>query len=217
MTDPRDLCVLADVKALMQKTGPNAANQDTLIQSLITRASIKIMRDYGREFVPGGPNQEPFTNATRTFEYAWGDQFPGEAFVDLRPYDLTASSAASLVVTADTDQPTTINVPSDEWRLWPQPPSQGVFMAIKVLPLNMSIGIIGWRKRQIQLTAANWGFPSIPFEVTQACAETVIHWLTAYPAARAAAAVDASVAPVTPRSYPMSAVDLLQAFKRMTV
>src|SRR6266567_6460742 len=144
MADPRDLATLADVKALMQKTGPSANTQDALIQSLVTRASIKIMRDYGREFVPGGPNSEPHTGATRTFEYAWGDQYPGEAFVDLRPYDLQLSPAPTIV--ADTDQTTTIALSTEEWRLWPQPPSQGVYMAIKVLPLNVSVGIIGWRK-----------------------------------------------------------------------
>lgn len=214
MTDPRDLCTLDDVKTLMQKTGANAASQDALIATLITRASIKIMRDYGREFVPGGPNSETFTDATRTFEYAWGDQYPGEAFVDLRPYDLALSPAPTVV--ADTDQVTTIPLSADEWRLWPQPPSQGVYMAIKVLPLNVSVGIVGWRKRQIQVTG-NWGFPSIPFEVTQACAATVIHWITNYPAARRPEQIDASLPGISPRSYPMSAIDDLQAFKRMTV
>lgn len=216
MTDPRDLCTVDDVKALMQKTGPNAGNQDTLIQSLITRTSVKIMRDYGREFVPGGPNSEPSSAATRTFEYQWGDEYPGEAFVDLRPYDLAVSQPTPLVVVADTDQPVGYTLSTQEWRLWPQPPSQGVFMAIKVLPLNVKVGIVGWHKRQIQVTG-NWGFPSIPFEVQQACVETVIHWLMAYPAARAAGQQDAAIAAPAPRSYPMTAIDLLQSFKRMTV
>jgi hypothetical protein len=216
--DPRDLCVVADVKALMQKTGANAAAQDTLIQSLITRASIKIMRDYGREFVPGGVLSLPATAATRTFEYAWGDQYPGEAFVDFHPYDLqTVQTTPPLVVKVDTDQVATpITLSVEEWRLWPQPPSQGVFLAIKVLPLNMNIGLIGWRKRQLQVTG-NWGFPTIPFEVTQACAETVIHWITSYPGARRVDQVDSGLPAITPRSYPMTAIDLLQAFKRMTV
>lgn len=213
MPDPRDLATVADVKNLMQKTGANAGSQDTLIQTLITRASIKIMRDYGREFVPGGPNSEPFLNATRTFEYAWGDQFPGEAFVDFCPYDLQKTPAP--VIYADTDQTAPVTLSVDEWRLWPQPPSQGVFMAVKVLPLNMSIGLIGWRKRQITATG-NWGFPSVPFEVTQAAAETVIHWITAYPGARRVDQVDSGIVAPAPRSYPMTAVDLLSSFKRMT-
>jgi hypothetical protein len=214
MADSRDLCTVADCTSLMQKTGANAASQNTLIQSLITRASVKIMRDYGREFVPGGPNSETFTGATRTFEYAWGDQYPGEAFVDFRPYDLQLTPAPAVFV--DTDQTSVVTLTTDEWRLWPQPPSQGVFMGIKVLPLNMSVGVVGWRKRQIQVTG-NWGFTSIPFEVTQACAATVIHWLTNYPAARRVDQVDAAMPGFTPRSYPMSALDDLNAFKRMTV
>jgi hypothetical protein len=213
MADVRDLCTTADVKLLMQKMGPNAATQDALIQALITRASVKIMRDYGREFVPGGPNSELAVNATRTFEYPWGEQYPAEAFVDFRPYDLQKSPAP--VVAVDTDQAAPLTLSADEWRLWPYPASQGVFLGIKVLPLNISVGIIGWRKRQITVTG-NWGFPTIPLEVVQATAETVIHWITSYPAAHGGGSMDANT-PVVPRSYPMTALDLLQSFKRMTV
>lgn len=214
MTDPRDLCTLADVKAQMQKTGPNAASQDALIATLITRASCDIMEDWGREFIPGGAYGIEATNATRTFEYAWGDQYPGEAFVDFRPYDLQLSPAPTVV--ADTDQVTTTPLSTDEWRLWPQPASQGVYLAIKVLPLNVSVGIIGWRKRQIQVTG-NWGFPLIPPKVNGACVETVIHRITNYPGARRLEQVDASMPAMSPRSYPLSALDVLNAFKRMTV
>ncbi len=214
MTDPRDLCTVADVSALMQKGGAGAGAQDALIQSLITRASIKIMRDYGREFIPGGTEQLPSTASTRTFEYDWGDQYPSEAYVDFRPYDLQLSPVPTVV--ADTDQALTTPLSTDEFRLWPQPPSQQVFMGIKVLPLNVSIGIIGWRKRQIQVTG-NWGFPSVPFEVTQACAATVVHWISQYPAARRVDQVDMNTTVYTPRSYPMTALDDLYAFKRMTV
>lgn len=216
MTDPRDLASLADVKSLMQKTGPNAASQDALIQTLITRASIKIMRDYGREFIPGGVNSISAVAATRTFEYAWGDQFPGEALVDLKPYDLAVVQPTPLVVVADTDQANPYTLSTDEWRLWPQPASEGVYRAIKVLPLNASIGLIGWRKRQITVTG-NWGFPSVPYEVTEACAEMVIHWITNYPGARRVDQVDSGMPAMSPRSYPMTAVDLLCNFKRMTV
>lgn len=209
-----DLCALADVKALMQKSGGNAASQDSLIQTLITRWSTKIMRDYGREFVPGGPLGLPAVNATRTLEYAWGDQYPGEAFVDFRPYDLQMSPAP--VVSVDTDQSSPIVLSTDEWRLWPQPPSQGVFMAIKVLPLNVSAGIIGWRKRQITVTG-NWGFPSIPPEVTEAAIECVLWTLTNYPGMSRPDGYDSLAVATSPRSYPMSALDLLGSFKRMTV
>lgn len=214
--DTRDLCSVDDVKALMQKSGANAANQDSLIQTLITRASVKIMRDVGRELVPGGPEQLPFSQATRTFEYPWAEQYPGEALVDLRPFDLMVTQSQPIVVAVDTDQSSDIVLTTDLWRLWPQPPQFGVFIGLKVFPLDISVGIVGWDKRQLQVTA-DWGFPSIPFEATQACAETVIHWLTAYPAMRAATQVDLATAPVTPRTYPMAAVDLLGCLRRMTV
>lgn len=217
MTDPRDLTTVASVKALMQKTGANAASQDALIQTLITRASVKIMSDYGREFVPGGPDSLSHTGAVRTFEYAWGEQYPGEAFVDLRPYDLQVQAQTAITVVADTDQSAPYTLSTDEWRFWPQPPARGqVYLALKMLPLNMSIGIIGWRKRQVQVTG-NWGFPSVPEDVAQACDETVVHWITNYPAARRPDQVDAVSAVAVPRSYPMTAIDLLSGFKRMTV
>lgn len=215
MTDPGDLCTVDDVKALMQKTGPNAGNQDALIQTLITRASIKIMRDTGREFVPGGPNSEPFSQATRTFEFLDSD-YGDETFVDLNPYDLAATQSGPLVVEIDTDTTSPTTLTTDQWRLWPRPASQGVFMAIKLLSMLGNIAPVGFRNRQLQVTG-DWGFPSIPFEVTQACAETVIWWLTAYPAARAAAGQDASQAVVSPRSLPMSAVDLLSVFARTAI
>lgn len=217
MPDPRDLTTVANVKALMQKSGANAGSQDALIQTLITRASVKIMDDYGREFVPGGTDSLPHVNATRLFAYPWGDQYPGEAFVDFRPYDLQASSVASLVVVADPLEAAPYTLSGDEWRIWPQPPARGqVHLGINVLPLNMSIGIIGWRKRYITVTG-NWGFANVPEQVAEACEETVIHWITSYPAANRAPQIDSGAVPVAaPRSYPMTAVDLLQNFKRMT-
>lgn len=212
--DPRDLCTLADVKALMQKTGPNAAAQDALIQSLITDISCEIMEDYGREFAPGGAYSIPAVNATRTFAYPWGEQYPGEAYVDFRPYDLQTSPAPTVVADSLESSPYTLS--GDEWRLNPQPPSQGVFMGIYVLPLNMSIGIIGWRKRFITVTG-NWGFPSVPRKVKDACVQTVIHRITNYPGARRVDQVDSMMPATSPRGYPMTAIDLLSSFKRMTV
>lgn len=215
MADPRDLCTLADVKALMQKSGANAAAQDALIQSLITRASIKIMRDYGREFVPGGPNSEIFTNATRTFEFE-RDLFvsSAEVFVDLYPYDLQITPAPTVVIDSDLSSATTIT--AAEFRLWPQPPAKGVYEAIRLALLSARYGWPRYSHRQITVTG-NWGFPSIPFEVTQATAETVIHWITNYPGARRVDQVDSAIPAPQPRSYPMTAVDLLRAFERVTV
>lgn len=212
MPDPRDLCVLADVKALMQKTGPSSDNQDPLISSLITRASIKIMRDYGREFVPGGPDSIPFTNATRTFEYEPGGS--DETYVDLNPYDLALTPVPTVIVDTDGATPTPTTLTLDGYRPWPQPPSQGVYMALRIGRTSPIVdNLRSFRSRQFTVTG-DWGFPSIPLEVTQACAETVIHWITSYPAMRAAAQPDSGIVASTPRSYPMTAVDLLSTFDR---
>lgn len=208
-----NLCTLADVKALMQKTGVNAAAQDTLISSLITRASVKVMAEYDREFVPGGPNALPAVGATRTFEYPWADQNAGEALVSLAPYDLQTSPVPTVI--ADTDQTSALTLTTGEYRLSPQPAVLGVYSAIKIFPLGVSFGVVGWRSRRFTVTG-NWGFPTIPSDVVQATAETVIHWLTAYPAAGRPDQQDFGQAVVAPRSLPMSAVDLLRRFQRMT-
>lgn len=212
--DPRDLCTVADVHGLMQKKSSDTG-QDALIQTLITRASIKIMRDYAREFVPGGTEQLPATAATRTFEYDRSEVYNGETLVDLSPYDLSASTDTIVVVT-DTDRESPLTLLDSQFRPWPRPASNGVFMGIKISIVTMRGSYPWFTNRQIQITG-DWGFPSIPYEVTQACAETVIHWITAYPAARRPDAVDATIATATPRSYPMTAVDLLCAFKRPVV
>ncbi len=213
MPDSRDLCLVADVKTLMQKSGANAAAQDSLIQTLITRASIKIMQDYGREFVPGGPNSETFTGATRTFEYVNGDQLYDEEFIDLYPYDLSKAVVPTILV--DTDTPTPTPLLTTDYRLWPQPPQLGVFMAVRIRA-GAATQSTNWRKRQVTVTG-NWGFPSIPLNVNQACAETVIHWITSYPGARRADQVDSAMPGITPRSYPMSAVDLLRFYERQAI
>lgn len=197
----------------MQKATGDTA-QDARIATLITRVSVKIMRDYGREFVPGGPLGIASTAATRTFAYPWADQYPGEARLSLAPYDLQTSPAPT--ITVDTDQSAPFTLSTDEYRMIPLPARDGVYTAVYLLPLNVSMGTVGWRKRQLTI-AGNWGFPSIPPDVTEAAAQTVAHWLTAFPAASRLGMDGEGIAPVQPRGYPMSAVDLLRQFQRMDV
>lgn len=196
----------------MQKVAADTG-QDARIATLITRVSTKIMRDYGREFVPGGALALPAIAATRKFDYAWGDQYPVEARVSLAPYDLQLTPAPTIIVDTDQSSPSTLS--TDEWRLHPQPPRDGVYTAIYLCPLNVSVGMVGWRKRQLTITG-NWGFPAIPGEVAEACAQTVAYWITAYPAAGRPDLGEGVPAP-QPRGYPLSALDLLSPFKRMDV
>lgn len=212
MPDTRDLCTVDDVKALMQKAGPNSSGQDALIQSLITRASVKIMRDTHREFVPGGPNGETASNATRTFEFP--RDHIGETFIDFDPYDLQTSPAPTLIV--DTNLSSPLMLASTEWLLWPQPTRTGVYMGVRVSLLSARGGTPRFNNRQMTVQG-NWGFPSVPADVTQACVETVVHWITANPAARRLEQIDAGMPGVNPRALPMSAVDLLAEFARKTM
>ncbi len=78
----QNLCLLADVRALMQKKAADTG-QDALIATLITNASDAIMRFCDREFAPTS------AGVTRTFEFPWEGEF-----VSLAPYDLRAVTAS---------------------------------------------------------------------------------------------------------------------------
>ncbi len=70
-----------------------------------------------------------------------------------------------------------------------------------------------WRNRQIQVTG-DWGFPTIPTQVAQACAITVVHWLTVNTAVFRRPDDDPNLMAVPKRSIPPEAYDLLRVFKR---
>jgi hypothetical protein len=152
----------------MQQAGANQGYQDTLINSEIARASLAIHRYCEREFVTTATNP-----ATRTFELMPQTRFEG--WVSLAPYDLQAVSGAN-PVKIDTDQTSAVNLGVDEWRYWPQPAADGVYMALRLQPLSINTGRIPWVFRQVSVTG-NWGFPSIPADVEHACIVTAVTWL----------------------------------------
>lgn len=165
MADPKDLCTLEDVRRLMQ-TKDSTTTQDPLVQQLITSASVAVMRKTEREFAPAAAEDaEP---VARVFEWPWD----GGQFVSLAPYDLVSVES----VEVDTDQASSIELSGDEYRLWPQPPRDGTYMAIRLQPFSAVLGRAMWRNRQVTITGT-WGFPEIPEDVAHATALTVVHWV----------------------------------------
>lgn len=155
-----DLCSLSEVRSFLQKTGGDTA-QDTIIQSLITRASAAISRHAERQFAPTE------TATTHTFEH----EFNRDGFVDLAPYDLRTVTSVQI----DTDTGTAGTLGTSEWRLFPQPPADGVYTAIRLVPTTRG----GWsrfRHVQIQITG-DWGFAAVPEDVKHCAIVTTAIWL----------------------------------------
>lgn len=149
-----DLITIGQVRQFLQKNAPDT-NQDAEIGALITQYSRLIERYCDREFTDSGDG------AVRTFEVELG--FDG-GFVSLSPYDAQAVSQVQI----DTDQATAVTLSSNEWRLWPRPNRNGVFQAIRIVPLSRSLGPINYRNVQVKVTGT-WGFATVPADVQMAC------------------------------------------------
>lgn len=194
--DPRDLCNVADVKsALFKKTSDTG--QDVFIQDLITDASVHLMDEYEQEWAP------TTASAARVFEFRWEDEL-----MSLAPYALRTVS--SIVV--DSDQGAGVALSTDEWRLEPQPPKDGVYTAIHLRPFSAALGRTTYRNRQVTITGA-WGYSAVPRNVKRACVMTVRHWLvTSTGSFRHADDPTLDVAPVQ-RGIPPEARELLRRFR----
>lgn len=157
-----DLCTLTEVRAFLQKQTPDTG-QDTIINSLISRASLAIMRYADREFAPvdAGPT-------ARKFEW-----HPAAPLLDLAPYDLRSATLIRL----DSDQTTPTTLTTDDYRLWPRPNRDGTYQAIRLRPYH--IASPSWQfpdVREIEVTGS-WGFAAIPEDVKHVAITTVAIWL----------------------------------------
>jgi hypothetical protein len=157
-----DLCSVEDVREFIQK--PDAdTDQDGIIASLITRASLAITRYCDREFVTTSVG-----STARLFE---ADVSSGSAFLSLAPYDLRTVTQIRI----DTDLTPSI-LSTDEYRLYPINKPDGVYTSLRLQPLSFSTGRVMWPMRQVEITGT-WGFPSVPVDVQHACLVTVSIWL----------------------------------------
>jgi hypothetical protein len=154
----QDLTTLANARSYLQKPTADTA-QDPIISSLITRASVAIMRYAEREFAPAT------SSATRTFEYRGG------AFLSLAPYDLRTLSQIRI----DTDESNPSTLTSSEYRLYPVEASDGTYTSVRLEPY-LAYSRARWQQRLVEVTGA-WGFASVPADVEQWCLVTVGTWL----------------------------------------
>lgn len=192
-----DLCTLADVRALMQKKPADVA-QDALIATQITRVSLEISRWCEREFAP------PVNAAVRTFHIEWGHEL-----LTLAPYDLRTVTT----VQVDTDQASPITLSADEYRLWPRPSRDGTYLGLKLRPLSAAFGRVTYREREVKVTG-DWGFATIPVDVTDACAMTVVHRMNVNVAAFRSPDDSPEGASPPRRGIPPEALQILAVYKR---
>lgn len=158
-----DLCGTADVYAYLQK--PTTDTSGTAVTaSLITRASRLIHNWTGREFTPGAFGTAPGTvTQSHTFWYQGG------GWLSLAPYDLR--TAGTVTIDTETPSPSTL-LPDLMYFLEPLPSPYGVYEQFRFAP-----GLEAWVKPRRVTVNGDWGFPSIPDDVTQACISTVALWL----------------------------------------
>lgn len=155
MANAIDLCTLADVREFLQEPA-SSTDQDAIIGKLITRASRVILRWTGREFTPQ-------TNAA-----ARRVLYHGGGMLDLAPYE--ARTITSVVL--DSDQPSPISLTAGtDYMLRPVPARDGVYSWLE-LPTYRADGLA----REVTVTG-DWGWPSVPEDVQDACIKTVGLWL----------------------------------------
>jgi hypothetical protein len=158
-----DLTTRANVRAFLQKpTGDTA--QDTMIDSLISRASLAIMRYCDREFVSSAAG-----STARLFEL----ELLRDGWLDLAPYDAQAGSITQ--VRLDTDVNTPRILTTSEWRPFPIPSRDGIVTALRIIPTSLG-GYHRFKHRQVEVTAT-WGWTSTPADVEHAAIVTTAIWL----------------------------------------
>lgn len=196
-----NLCTIDDVRRVLQTTVGDIG-QDDEIDGLIPAASAAIMRRCEREFAPATDG------ATRTVQH-----YGGRRFIPI-PWDLRAVTsvvlpdqwgAGAVTLTANTDYAVSpLN-------------GDGVLEWIEIP--RCAYGRGWWSDGLIRITG-NWGFPSVPVDVTQAAAVTVASWLdrgTSSLAHLAEAEFDST--PETGANYgiPTGAYHLLKPFIRFAL
>lgn len=163
-----DLCTLADVRLALELDAADTS-RDTLIQGLITDASLEIMAEVNREIAPK-------TVATRRFRVDLKRQLQGGAvLVSLSPYDLAA--ATSVTLNPETATPNVLAALTD-YVLDPEPAKFGVYTALRLQKATVfsspTVSTFGFAYLDV---AGSWGFPAVPAAAKRACVLTVMSWL----------------------------------------
>lgn len=149
-----ELTTLNEVRAYLQKPVTDTS-QDALISSLIRRVSQQIETYAQREFTPAD-------GQTRTFAYYGG------GYLNVAPFDLRTVTG----VTYDTENAAPVVLDGDEYRLRPFASATGTYQQV-YLP-GYSAGLL--EPVGVEITG-DWGFASIPEDVSHAAVMAVAHAL----------------------------------------
>lgn len=159
---PGDLCALADVKAFL---GSSDTTFDTQIQALITPASLAIIREAEREFAPA--------SAAVTRRYRWD---AGTLLIDLAPYDLR--TITSVTLSPEGGSPSVL-ADSTDYQGSPVTQPHGTFTTLRMsnlLLVRISTTLFRFGYMLVDILG-DWGFPTVPADIRQACVVTVASWL----------------------------------------
>lgn len=189
-----DLCALADVKAYLQKTDTTF---DSILASLISRASAAIERYCSREFADKG-------TLTRTFSV-------DGPLVDLMPYELRTPT----VVTLDPNG-SPVALTTDQWLALPSSRSSlGTYLQLRTSRYTYlgSARSDSFGVGEISITGA-WGAAVTPLDVAHACVQTAGLWFRREVAARGSGSDLEFGEDLRPLSLPGSAIRLLAPYTR---
>jgi hypothetical protein len=154
-----NLCEVSDVREFLQKPGGDR-EQDTIIETFITRASRAITSFTAREFVPTSSSARLFDMGS-----AWYTR-------QVPVGDLSAIPTAATIIDAYGTTMATLTPATDLVLLpnvrQPWEPITRVRLRPTITSLDPSY--------QLSLTGV-WGFPSIPSDVVHACAATAGLWM----------------------------------------
>ena len=154
------LCTLVEARAFLQKDAADT-EQDTIIESLIDRASEAIINYCGREFAPAA------AATLRRFRYRGGNM------LDLSPYDL--QSATLVQIDTETSSPTTL-VADDDYTFEPFPARDGVYQWMELPNYDVDSSCYPKGFREVEITGT-WGFATVPADVKHAAIVTVAIWM----------------------------------------
>lgn len=152
-----DLCTLEDVRLFLGKDDSDTS-QDAVIASLISRASLAIMRDCQREFAPAS------SSAARVFRYST----PGR--MSLAPYEARTVTNVRM----DSDQASPVTLTASQYRLWPVPAPDGTYLTL-LFDGTEGSSASAWRDRVVEVTGT-WGMAAVPEDVRHACVVTAATW-----------------------------------------
>lgn len=209
--DPRDLCLVADVKTSFEPA-ISTTSRDPLIQTLITQASVEMMKYTERQLAPAQ------ASATNRFNVDLSQNPSGGWTVDLAPLDVRTVTTVTLHPEASS--PTV--VAAADWTLEPIGNFDGVYYKLLLSPYLSMISSFSIRFGQAQVDVAGaWGFATVPVDVNRLCVLTVKAWMRQNPAAYAFPdqQMMESVQPESPTTFMLPGAVLagLSHYKRVAV